>query len=73
MEERGSDEMERTCSSFESYSAYDALYTPPAEEVGRGASGIVRRARRRADGSDVAVKTMDLRALRVTGGDAFSV
>ncbi|EGB09698.1 hypothetical protein AURANDRAFT_12663, partial [Aureococcus anophagefferens] len=41
--------------------------------LGRGASGVVRKAYRRSDGLGVAVKTMDLRALRMHGGDAFKI
>ncbi|KAH8061707.1 serine/threonine kinase [Aureococcus anophagefferens] len=54
--------LERACSSFAPFSDYDALYTAPDEELGRGASGVVRKAYRRSDGLGVAVKTMDLRA-----------
>ena len=42
--------------SFAPFSAYDALYTRPKQEIGRGASGVVRRATRRNDGETVAVK-----------------
>ena len=42
--------------SFAPFSAYDALYTRPKQEIGRGASGVVRRATRRSDGETVAVK-----------------
>lgn len=52
--------------------AYDAAFTTPHEELGRGASGVVRRAIRRSDGVGVAVKTIDLRALRVMGGFSIS-
>ncbi|KAH8043485.1 serine/threonine kinase [Aureococcus anophagefferens] len=65
--------LERACSSFAPFSDYDALYTAPDEELGRGASGVVRKAYRRSDGLGVAVKTMDLRALRMHGGDAFKI
>ena len=39
---------------------------------GEGGFGTVYKGKLRGE-TDVAVKTMDLRALRVTGGDAFSV
>ena len=58
---------------FEPLSQYDEQYTAPGDEVGRGASGVVRRATRRSDGLPVAVKTMDLRALRLAGGGGFSI
>ena len=58
---------------FEPLNQYDEQYTAPGDEVGRGASGVVRRATRRSDGLPVAVKTMDLRALRLAGGGGFSI
>eukprot|EP00629_Pelagomonadales_sp_RCC1024_P017380 CAMPEP_0119264738 /NCGR_PEP_ID=MMETSP1329-20130426/3749_1 /TAXON_ID=114041 /ORGANISM="Genus nov. species nov., Strain RCC1024" /LENGTH=328 /DNA_ID=CAMNT_0007264529 /DNA_START=251 /DNA_END=1233 /DNA_ORIENTATION=- len=58
---------------FAPFSAYEALYTPATQEIGRGASGVVRRATRKSDGEPVAVKMMDLRALRLSGGDTFSL
>mmetsp|Transcript_3948 Transcript_3948/g.12126 ORF Transcript_3948/g.12126 Transcript_3948/m.12126 type:complete len:605 (+) Transcript_3948:97-1911(+) len=57
---------------FEPMSAYEAAFTAMGEELGRGASGVVRRAVRKADGLGVAVKTIDLRALRVMGGFSLS-
>ena len=59
--------------AFEPLAQYDSIYTAPGAEVGRGASGVVRRASRRSDGLPVAVKTMDLRALRLAGGGGFSI
>ncbi|KAJ8613532.1 hypothetical protein CTAYLR_002147 [Chrysophaeum taylorii] len=58
---------------FKPLEAYDAEFTPMGEELGRGASGVVRRATRKRDGLGVAVKTIDLRALRVLGGTGFSI
>lgn len=67
----GAEPLHELGSPFESLDAYDAAYTPMGEELGRGASGVVRRANRKSDGLGVAVKTIDLRALRVMGG--FSI
>ena len=58
---------------FKSLAEYDREYTPLGEELGRGASGVVKRATRRRDGLGVAVKSIDLRALRVMGGPGFSI
>lgn len=55
-------------SPFQSMAAYDEAFSAMGEELGRGASGVVRRATRLADGLGVAVKQIDLRALRVMGG-----
>eukprot|EP00633_Aureoumbra_lagunensis_P000940 CAMPEP_0197292150 /NCGR_PEP_ID=MMETSP0890-20130614/21453_1 /TAXON_ID=44058 ORGANISM="Aureoumbra lagunensis, Strain CCMP1510" /NCGR_SAMPLE_ID=MMETSP0890 /ASSEMBLY_ACC=CAM_ASM_000533 /LENGTH=653 /DNA_ID=CAMNT_0042765819 /DNA_START=122 /DNA_END=2083 /DNA_ORIENTATION=- len=58
--------------NFEPLEAYDEKYTSPAEELGRGASGVVRRAERKSDGVGVAVKIIDVRALRMMNGQ-FSI